>query len=205
MIEFILPAALLFQNTHLDTQIIDRDRLEIVLRRELYGVSGRNFRDASNAVFTRNLQTGSAASAQHSASMTWNFYSDGTECRLSSFYVYSEITLVYPHWVEVHDRSGRDRRRWDELFADFQVHEHGHADISIQMASALRNGMAALAPQPDCETLTGEIEALQADLADWEERNQLEYDRLTRHGLDQEDLGDWVAHDGATAEAAASE
>ena len=177
--------------------IIDEPNLEIVIRREFYGVTGRRYRDAHNAAFTFQLSSGGVAMVRPDIQFQYSYEESDEGCRLTDYYVFSHVNITYPVWVEYEDRGRRDRERWDELFERLQIHENRHSDIAIQSAARWRNYLAMMDPEPTCEQLEAVIRAEFDREADWHERNQSEYDRITQHGQQQSEADDWVPHDDA--------
>jgi predicted secreted Zn-dependent protease len=181
----------------LEPIIISEPGFEVVVRREFYGVTGRSYRDANNAVMTRQVMVGGAASAQASISFTYNVFMQNGACVLRDTFVAGDIVLTFPVWVEYESRSRSDRNRWSEFFETMQVHENYHAEITIQSVERMLAALNDIEPAEDCAQMRDRVEVTSDAVHDWLQRNQREYDRVTRHGIEQDNVDGWQPHDGA--------
>ncbi|RYZ04845.1 MAG: DUF922 domain-containing protein [Myxococcales bacterium] len=110
-------------------------------------------------------------------------YSDGGGLRDATISL--SLVVHLPEWQE-HDQAPKAlQRSWDRFLKALTAHEEGHVEISIEHATALRNELAMLTPEPSCQELTAKFQD-RANLAQARmDRAQAEYDDKTQHGIKQ--------------------
>jgi predicted secreted Zn-dependent protease len=64
-------------------------------------------------------------------------------------------------------------------------HEHGHRDIALEGAEALRQALTSLPPGPTCEQVALNAQATADNFVTRYNERQVQYDRLTNHGATQ--------------------
>lgn len=198
MLGFVIVTTLLAaQPSGLEPVFIEDRGVEMMVRRRFYGVEGRRFAAARNSVFARQIGYQWAAGTSYHVSAEWHLEPTEDECRISSVFLSSEVTIELPHWVDFERASGRSKRQWRELSEGIQVHEHGHVNIAFYGITRARDILEALPPRPDCDALATDARAALEDASEWIARNQREYDRLSSHGEEQDAVADWFPHDDA--------
>lgn len=103
------------------------------------------------------------------------------QCRLADLEVVAEIRVMLPQWSG--ERGNRPLvREWRRYLASLEEHEEGHRRHGREAASAIRDAIWALPPQPDCATLERAVNRVA--------RQQLRrYAALTRRYDAQTDFG----------------
>ncbi|WP_339746283.1 DUF922 domain-containing protein [uncultured Maricaulis sp.] len=157
---------------------------------QFYDVEGRNDRLLNESVqFSGPL--GVDADTQTYMSSFWQYQNLDGRCSATVIDIPLDITIRYPHWVG-YERASRSRRaNWDRRLAVLEAHENGHATLAYAAALDLYNALLAFGRDADCTTFNDEMQAIGDTAMSELQRRQREYDRITRHGLRQDDY-DWT-------------
>lgn len=104
-------------------------------------------------------------------------------CRLTDVAVHLDVEISLPRWQGGHGADAL-RADWDEFVDALDAHEHGHRDLALDAADAVRAALVELR-RSDCRTLWRDAEATMiAVMADYDERHRA-YDLHTNHGVTQ--------------------
>lgn len=110
---------------------------------------------------------------------------EGAACRIVSLELKNQGSILMPRWVE----AGQARRdlgmQWDRYYAALKRHEDGHIATSTEFQTRVRQEVMSLAPQP-CDKLPALVQQTYDRLHKLYTDKDAEYDRRTRHGLNQD-------------------
>jgi predicted secreted Zn-dependent protease len=109
---------------------------------------------------------------------------DGS-CRLTSFNVALEITIMLPRWAGYDRGSRRLKAAWDKYVAALRIHENGHRDIDQAAADAIEKELGAITARSTCAELQTLIDTTAGGLTDRAHLQNRQYDEATDHGRTQ--------------------
>jgi predicted secreted Zn-dependent protease len=137
------------------------------------------------------LGPGGAGASHYDAASEWHFnWAHRSRpgpygCAIDSVGVRATITMTMPKWDPPPDASPALRERWHVFLAALLVHEEGHRQIAISHGQQMVQALQALPPAPTCAALKAAVDATAKQILDRASRADAEYDRRTRHGLEQ--------------------
>jgi predicted secreted Zn-dependent protease len=119
--------------------------------------------------------------------VAWKYRFNETSggCRLTRLDVTCDVTTTLPRWANQRDGSAGLKQGWSTYFSALSLHEAGHKDIGVRAAAAVEDEVGRLASQPTCRELEQAVEAKAQGILERFRRDELEYDRTTRHGQAQ--------------------
>lgn len=158
-------------------------------RYEYYDVGGRTAADIRQKLDKNGVRwtDGRVYDAVTRWSVRWSYqYAevDG-ECRISRVVTYVDVVIRLPRW---NDRDGAPaslRNRWDRYISALHRHELGHRRFGIRAAAEIEAAIADMSPAADCRTLGTTANAMGGRILDEYRREEIAYDRDTRHGFAQ--------------------
>lgn len=74
---------------------------------------------------------------------------------------------------------------WNQYFARLQVHEFGHKDLAVKIASEINDVFSSLSTYSDADELDEVIKRRTAEKFAHLKETQVDYDHVTRHGETQ--------------------
>lgn len=155
-----------------------------------YDVTGRTARDLEQSLATTGPPAFEAVTDYY-IEPSYVFQHTESGCELSSLDVLVDIVITYPRWLD-HDRAPRRlRRHWEIRMARLEIHENGHAVLAFMGAVDVYNAMIIHSTAPTCEILQTRLDASFEEAFSQVRSEQLRYDRITQHGLIQEEF-DWA-------------
>lgn len=105
-------------------------------------------------------------------------------CRIASTDIRMSVVYVMPRWADYDGAPRNVRDSWDRYYGRLTVHEQGHRDISVQVATDLERGMLGLRRRY-CDELGKDAEEMaRASLKVLKDRHRA-FDDRTRHGADE--------------------
>lgn len=105
--------------------------------------------------------------------------------RCSGFTTTTTIRMTLPRWTPPEAVSDSVKQEWERYLAVLSQHEAGHGQIAMATAGELHRRVAGVGIHPDPDGLKSTVKTLVVQtLQEFRERDR-EYDRLTRHGLEQ--------------------
>ena len=107
----------------------------------------------------------------------------GNECTMKEVKVFVHLTYLYPRLVHSVDR--KTRNWWKEILAKLEEHELVHGEISVKAAHELSDELEAIRTE-NCINFKAIVKNRANRIMDRLKRDQVEYDKLTQHGLKQE-------------------
>ena len=90
------------------------------------------------------------------------------------------ITYIMPEWVECAGAPKNLQKKWHDYINSVQFHEDGHGKIAREYARALEQRMIAEGPRPG-RNINRDINKICQEFS----KKQLEYDKQTKHGQNQ--------------------
>lgn len=163
--------------------------LEISRKNELYPVTGRtaaeltrSMREHAASAWTDPQAVGLTVSTIPVAGRCQE-YSDGGGLRDATISL--SLVVHLPEWTDRDRAPAALQKSWDRFLRALTAHEEGHVKISIEHATALRDDLAALTPEPSCEQLTAKFQDRASRAQVRMDQAQAEYDEKTQHGIKQ--------------------
>ena len=106
-------------------------------------------------------------------------------CAINSFKPIIEVNFRYPKWKRSDDAPQSLMEKWDRYLKNLITHENGHRDRVVEAAAALSLAVAQLSPAPTCADLDNNVRALFRERMKIMNKDQREYDEVTKHGTTQ--------------------
>lgn len=137
------------------------------------------------------LGPGGAGASHYDATTQWQFnwayrgVPGPYGCAIEAVGVRATITVTMPKWEPPPDAAPALRERWRVFLAALLVHEEGHRQVAISHGQRMVQELQALPPAPTCAALKTVVDATAKQILDQAARADAEYDRRTRHGLEQ--------------------
>lgn len=119
---------------------------------------------------------------QVSYSYRWR-QKDG-RCSMSDVKIHLNLVYRYPRLAET-PSSDYVQQWWDDLVNRYIIHEEIHGDIAIQGAHEMERELLSMEDM-ECGVIQQEVENRAEFLMREINRDQQDYDRVTRHGMQQE-------------------
>jgi predicted secreted Zn-dependent protease len=105
-------------------------------------------------------------------------------CQPRKVRVTVQTVVVFPRWNPSAEPDSAMLEWWHQLNAGLMEHERGHARLSVKTAGDIAKSLEAMAPVP-CDDLARQVSSAGQQRIIVERRQQVEYDRSTRHGATQ--------------------
>lgn len=167
------------------------EQVPVRIALQYYDVQGRSSRALEESI-RYNGPIGFDAETQANISSYWQYEPLGQRCHLTILEIPLDVTIRYPHWVDLDRASRQMRTSWERRMTVLEVHENGHALLAFSAALDLYNELAVLGRDLDCDSFNHDLEARTDAAMDALRRRHREYDRITEHGTRQNDY-DWTA------------
>ncbi|MCJ2164115.1 MULTISPECIES: DUF922 domain-containing protein [unclassified Pseudodesulfovibrio] len=107
----------------------------------------------------------------------------GSQCQIKDAIIYLHLTYLYPKLA--HSVDYKTRTWWKKFYGQLEEHELVHGEISTKAAHKLDDTLKALGAG-DCINYKGMIKNRIKTIMDKMKQDQVDYDKLTEHGLKQE-------------------
>ena len=117
----------------------------------------------------------------------WAFLTDHTGpqlCEPSRVRVTVATTMTFPRWNPSAEPDSATLEWWHQLNAGLMEHERGHAQLSVKTAGSIARTLEDMSAVP-CDELRLRVSNAGQKHIELERREQIEYDRVTRHGATQ--------------------
>jgi predicted secreted Zn-dependent protease len=115
---------------------------------------------------------------------TYQYGRIGSSCSLRRVRVLVATVVTFPRWNATAPPDSVTLDWWQQLNAGLMEHERGHALLSVKTAGEIARTMEGMT-HLDCASLGEQANRAGRRLIDLERRQQVEYDRTTRHGAIQ--------------------
>jgi predicted secreted Zn-dependent protease len=152
-----------------------------------YHVEGSTFRDIRKSIAHRRPPR-----VKRDALTEWNVrvrFAPARirgEYRCSGFTTITSIRITVPRWRPTADTPEHVVTEWTAYHQRLMEHEVGHGRIAEAAAREMHRRVAAIGTLPDPDQVHSAVERIvRQTLEEYRERER-EYDRLTRHGMEQE-------------------
>jgi predicted secreted Zn-dependent protease len=106
-------------------------------------------------------------------------------CTVTAFKPIVEITFHYPKWKRTDEAPRSLMEKWDRYLKNLITHENGHRDRVVKAAEDLSRDVAQLPPATTCADLDRNVRALFRKRMEIMNKDQREYDEITKHGITQ--------------------
>lgn len=106
-------------------------------------------------------------------------------CTVTAFKPIVEITFHYPKWKRTDEAPRSLMEKWDRYLKNLTIHENGHRDRVVKAAEDLSRDVAQLPPATTCADLDRNVRALFRKRMEIMNKDQREYDEITKHGITQ--------------------
>jgi predicted secreted Zn-dependent protease len=126
-----------------------------------------------------------AAATRWNVSWSFPYLADEVGCVGGPVNVQVAISFTFPRWTTPTQGGPGLAERWQRYLDAVVQHEHGHRDIAVEGADALRLALASLPPTPTCEQFALNAQATADNFMTRYNERQVQYDRLTDHGATQ--------------------
>ena len=123
------------------------------------------------------------ANTRTDISTSYEIKQEGGQCRVTNVVVHLHLTYLYPRLK--HSVDFDTRKWWKKFYRKLENHELIHGEISTKAAHEISDTLENL-PPGDCDNFKKEVRAEIRRLMDRMKQDQIDYDRLTQHGLKQE-------------------
>lgn len=154
---------------------------------EYYTVQGRTPKEIYNYLKKHSpLNKGTETYQAHtrtSIRYKYEWTRKGNTCAVTDAIIYLHLTYVYPKLARSVDY--KTRTWWKDLLGKLEVHELIHGDISIKAAHALDDELNRI-HNIRCSDFKKVVKRKIAVITEKMEQDQIDYDKLTEHGLKQE-------------------
>ncbi|HJU71741.1 MAG TPA: DUF922 domain-containing protein [Paucimonas sp.] len=119
--------------------------------------------------------------------LEWKFAhaSDKGQCRIDKVGITVRGVIDLPVLTNRSSSSEALKTKWDEFIKALRTHESGHWKNGITAAKDLEKRLREIPPQQNCDALNMEISAIGSQLMTEYNEIDKEYDRATRHGINQ--------------------
>jgi len=105
-------------------------------------------------------------------------------CQPRKVRVTVQTVVVFPRWNPSAEPDSAMIEWWHQLNAGLMEHERGHARLSVRTAGDIAKALEGMGPVP-CDDLARQVSSAGQQRIIVERRQQVEYDRSTRHGATQ--------------------
>ncbi|MFM1813351.1 MAG: hypothetical protein RLZ98_46 [Pseudomonadota bacterium] len=109
----------------------------------------------------------------------------GHSCALTTVETIVKVDYLMPRWVARDGARFEDRRRFDDFYDRLMEHEKGHGRIAKAGGREVYQALTGIGRKPSCDALDLEVRVRAMELIEDVKRRQRDYDRNTRHGVDQ--------------------
>jgi predicted secreted Zn-dependent protease len=155
-----------------------------------YDVEGRTSAELSKAMETSGVvdeADGYRGAAGTASAVTVRFareMKDG-RCVLKGAKVTVSVVMRLPRWKAPDDAEASVKDWWRKAAAAIRGHEDGHQQIDVEAGRNVLNYIQDVPPETSCDKLDDRVNAEILRGQDEEFRNNVEYDKRTKHGKTQ--------------------
>lgn len=170
-----------------DQQIIAQSKISIeriVNVYDVYGSTAWEIRQSLDA--NRPLINDGRWDAQVASRINWHYpyINEGGICRAGPITTDVRINFTYPRWANAEHQSPQLIQEWERYMVDLQVHEDGHAQIWIEVASEISDTISNLTA-PDCVSLEEAADKTGVEVIEKTKQRDEKYDKDTLNGKTQ--------------------
>jgi predicted secreted Zn-dependent protease len=158
-------------------------------RYEYYDVGGRTAADIRHALDKNGVRWTDDrvydAVTRWYVRWTYQYERVDERCRISGVVTRVDVVIRLPRWTDRDRAPAALRSRWDRYISALHRHELGHRRFGIRAAAEIEAAIAAMDAAADCRTLGTAANAIGGRILDEYRREEIAYDRDTRHGYVQ--------------------
>lgn len=156
---------------------------------EYYEVGGESAEDVRHMMNRRGVRwkDGKTYDAVTRWHVRWTYRYERTDgrCRISEVTTYVDVVIRLPLWNAGDECPQSLRNQWDSYFSALHRHELGHRRFGIDAAEEIEEAISRLNPELDCADLETAANELGKRILERYRREEVAYDRSTRHGYTQ--------------------
>lgn len=151
-----------------------------------YSVTGSTLREIQ-----RSMMHNRPANVDREALTEWSVrakfsvakFQGGYRC--GGFTTTTTIRMILPRWTAPEGVPESVRHEWERFINALKQHEQGHALFALTTAGQINRRVAEVGIEPDPESLKSRVDGIVAQTIQESREREREYDRLTRHGVEQ--------------------
>ena len=123
--------------------------------------------------------------------VNWTFEYAETDggCTVTNVRTHVDVVIRLPRWTGRADASPALRDRWDSYISALHRHELGHRQFGMRAAEEIAEALTRMEPTTNCGGLETEVNALGHEILEKYRREEIAYDRNTRHGFTNPEAG----------------
>ncbi len=120
-------------------------------------------------------------------SIKWNYHysQHGNQCAVDAVYGKVDILFTLPKWNQPAQADALLISEWNDYLAALKNHENGHKAHGVAAIQGVLQTLATLPAYPSCKELEVTANAAAQKVVKSYNQQDVQYDRLTRHGLTQ--------------------
>lgn len=124
---------------------------------------------------------------------TWTAVAADGRCHIGDVVVHLSTVTTLPAWTGDATGSKRTARQWDAYIATLGAHEDGHRAIAHQIGERLELALSSIPAVASCAAIDALAHVAIEETVAWGRAENLRYDAVTTHGIDQDA---WLAESG---------
>ncbi len=156
---------------------------------EYYDIDGKSAPDIRKKLNSRGVRwtDGKVYDAVTRWYVRWNYRYEKVDgrCRIASVTTHVEVVIKMPRWTGREKADDTLKDHWDGYIGALHEHELGHRSFGVRAATEIEEVISRLDPQLDCASLGAAANAAGHRVLDKYRREEIAYDRNTRHGFTQ--------------------
>lgn len=161
----------------------------VSIQRSYYTVSGKTENDIRADINAKTpvSENGRKFDAHTKWHVRWNFWwhKSSTACKITRVETKVDIQQILPKLVEDISLPETLSRKWRAYLQALIGHEDGHKSIGLSAAKEIEERLRGMAPGLTCKELESEANATAKGIIVKYARQEKEYDRRTRHGMNE--------------------
>jgi predicted secreted Zn-dependent protease len=114
----------------------------------------------------------------------YSYRGSAQECTIAEATTTVDVATTFPRLTETASTPAALKKAFADYTEKLLAHERGHADIALDIARRIEEGLRALPPGP-CATLDGSAGELGQSLIQQGKQRDIDYDERTSHGATQ--------------------
>jgi predicted secreted Zn-dependent protease len=115
----------------------------------------------------------------------FSYRSSGPACAIADATTTVDVAITFPRLKEAPSTPAALKQAFADYAAKLLTHERGHADIALDLARRIEDGIRALPPQSPCIALEQAANELGQSLLQDGKQRDIDYDERTGHGATQ--------------------
>lgn len=154
------------------------------LRVEHYEIRGTTWQQLQREIESKGPEGWwGTTSSQIAYEIEWRPSAGG--CKLAMAHARADAKIRLPQWANRFDGPASLQADWDSRYRSLDLHERGHARISLEGARELERKLHEIPEQPSCDAAAAEARRVAEQVRSATVRRQQAYDEETSHGRTQ--------------------